>query len=273
MIEIESRPTQPEGKEFVVKNRLAFIDKKIPVYLAPLGIIVLIALWQIVCSVGLVSELTLPSPYIVVTTGWDLIVDGTLWMETKASIVRIFSGYLLGCIAGIVVGILFGISKVSDRIGMPIINLLYPVPKIAILPLIMLWLGIGEISKVTVIAIGVFFPVVYNTYTGVSQTSRLLINVAMTFGANRWDLIRKVILPSSFPMILSGMRISAGTALLLLVSAEMVAAQHGIGAFILLNADLLDIAKVLVGVSVLCVMGILFNQVLAWLEKKLIPWK
>jgi NitT/TauT family transport system permease protein len=157
--------------------------------------------------------------------------------------------------------------------GIPIINALYPIPKIAILPLIMLWLGIGEISKIMVIAIGVFFPVVYNTYTGVTETPRMLINVAITFGANRQELIRKVILPSAFPMVLSGMRIAAGSALLILVSAEMVAAQHGIGSFILMNADLLDISKVMVGVFILCILGMIFNQGLAWVEKKLVPWK
>ena len=260
-------------KRYIVKNKLAFLDKKIPSFYAPLGILFLIGFWQLACSVGLVNELTLPSPYTVFTVGLELVLDGTLWIEIKASLHRIFLGYFIGCLVGIVVGVLFGISKISERIGMPIVNLLYPIPKIAILPLIMLWLGIGEVSKVTVIAIGVFFPMVYNTYMGVSQTNRLLINVAMTFGASRWDLIRKVILPSSFPMVLSGMRISAGTSLLLLVSAEMVAAQHGIGAFVLLNADLLDISKVLVGVSVLCLIGIIINYGLAWLEKKLIPWR
>lgn len=265
--------TAQTTNRYTVKNKLAFLDKEIPKYYAPFGVFGLVAIWQIVCSLGLVSELTLPSPSTIVTVGWELLLDGTLWVEIKASLVRIFLGYTIGCIVGISVGILFGISKLSDRIGMPIVNILYPIPKIAILPLIMLWLGIGEVSKVTVIAIGVFFPIVYNTYMGVSQTNRLLINVAMTYGANRWDLIRKVILPSSFPMVLSGMRISAGTSLLLLVSAEMVAAQHGIGAFVLLNADLLDIPKVLVGVAILCIIGLMFNYVLAWLERKLIPWR
>ena len=91
----------------------------------------------------------------------------------------------------------------------------------------MLWLGIGEISKITVISLAVFFPIAYNTYTGVSQTNRLLINVAITFGATKLDLIRKVIFPSALPMIFAGMRISAGVSLLILVSAEMIAAQHG----------------------------------------------
>ena len=164
-------------------------------------------------------------------------------------------GYAIGCILGVVIGTVLGFSKLGEKLGIPIINILYPIPKISISPLIMLWLGIGEISKITVISLAVFFPIVYNTYTGVSQTNRLLINVAITFGATKLDLIRKVIFPSALPMIFAGMRISAGVSLLILVSAEMIAAQHGIGSFILKNADLLVISKVLVGVLVLCIIG------------------
>jgi len=261
------------NNKYVVKNKLDFLDKKIPLILAPLGILSLFVLWEFVTFMGWISPLSLPRLSNVLKTGWQLLMDGTLWIEVSASLKRIILGYIIGCTAGVTIGILFGMSKISDRIGMPIVNLIYPIPKIAILPLIMLWLGIGEISKVTIIAVGVFFPIVYNTYMGVAQTNRLYINVAMTFGANRLELIRKVIIPSTLPMVLSGMRIAAGTSLLLLVSAEMVAAQHGIGAFVLLNADLLDITKVLVGVGVLCLIGLVVNNGLAWLEKKLIPWR
>lgn len=270
----EFTSSQPAGgyRKSIV-NKVAFLDKKVPRIVAPIGIIALLLVWEGISKSGLVNEFTLPAPSTILRTGWELFADGSLWSEIAASLYRIGLGYFFGCLAGILVGIALGFSKITERIGLPVVNALYPIPKIAILPLIMLWLGIGEVSKVTVIAIGVFFPVVYNTYTGVTQTQRLLINVAVTFGANQQELIRKVILPSSFPMVLSGMRIAAGTALLILVSAEMVAAQHGIGSFILRNADLLDISKVMVGVFILCMLGILFNQGLAWLEKKLIPWR
>ncbi|GAB7388023.1 ABC transporter permease [Bacillaceae bacterium] len=262
-----------QGNRQLIVNRVSFLDKKVPKAVAPLGILTILLLWQGVSMSGLVSEFTLPAPTTILGTGWQLFKDGTLWPEITASLYRIGLGYFFGCLAGIIVGIMLGFSKITEKIGLPIVNALYPVPKIAILPIIMLWLGIGEVSKVTVIAIAVFFPVVYSTYTGVTETQRLLIHVAVIFGAGRKEIIRKVIIPSALPMVLSGMRIAAGTALLILVSAEMVAAQHGIGTFILHNADLLEISKVMVGVFILCILGILINQGLAWVERKLIPWR
>jgi ABC-type nitrate/sulfonate/bicarbonate transport system permease component len=259
--------------KILIKNKASFLDKKFPNYVSLLGVLGILVLWQIVSKSGIVNEFTLPAPTTVLSTAWELISSGALWPEISASLYRIGMGYAIGCILGIIIGILLGFSKLGEKLGMPIINILYPVPKIAILPLIMLWLGIGEISKITVISLAVFFPIVYNTYTGVSQTNRLLLNVAITFGATKLDLIRKVIFPSSLPMIFAGMKISAGVSLLILVSAEMIAAQHGIGSFILKNADLLVISKVLVGVLVLCIIGGLFNFILAKLEKKLIHWK
>jgi ABC-type nitrate/sulfonate/bicarbonate transport system permease component len=260
-------------KKVTIKNKADFLDKKYPNYVSVIGVLGILILWQIVSKSGLVNEFTLPAPTTVLMTARELVSTGTLWPEITASLYRIGMGYAIGCILGIVIGTILGFSKLGEKIGIPIINILYPIPKIAILPLIMLWLGIGEISKITVISLAVFFPIVYNTYTGVSQTNRLLINVAITFGATKLDLIRKVIFPSALPMIFAGMRISAGVSLLILVSAEMIAAQHGIGSFILKNADLLVISKVLVGVLVLCIIGGLFNFVLAQLEKKLVHWK
>jgi ABC-type nitrate/sulfonate/bicarbonate transport system permease component len=264
----ESQPNKQH-----VENRVAFLDRKVSSFIAPLGIFSILLIWQTVSMLGIIDNYLLPAPLTIFQTGWELILDGTLWKETSASLYRIGMGFFFGCLIGVIVGLLLGFSKISEKIGMPIVNTLYPIPKIAILPIIMLWLGIGEVTKITVIAIGVFFPVVYNTFTGVSQTQRLLINVAVTFGASKRDLITKVIMPSSIPMVFSGMRIAAGYALLILVSAEMVAADYGIGAFILHNADLLMTTKVMVGVTVLCIMGIIINQGLAWIERKLIPWR
>ena len=262
-----------QDSKIIIKNKAAFLDKKIPNYVSVVGVIGLLVLWQIVSKSGLVNEFTLPAPTTVLSTAWELITSGLLWPEVSASLYRIVMGYAIGCVLGIAIGIVLGFSKLGEKLGMPVINILYPIPKIAILPLIMLWLGIGEISKITVISLAVFFPMIYNTYTGVTQTNRLLLNVAITFGATKFDLIRKVIFPSALPMIFAAMRISAGVSLLILVSAEMIAAQHGIGAFILKNADLLVISKVLVGVLVLCIIGALFNYILAKLESKFVHWK
>ena len=184
-----------QDSKIIIKNKAAFLDKKIPNYVSVLGVIGLLVLWQIVSKSGLVNEFTLPAPTTVLSTAWELISSGLL-------MARSFGKFVSDCY-GVCNRLYFRnsnrncvrFSKLGEKLGMPVINILYPIPKIAILPLIMLWLGIGEISKITVISLAVFFPMIYNTYTGVTQTNRLLLNVAITFGATKFDLIRKGYIP------------------------------------------------------------------------------
>jgi NitT/TauT family transport system permease protein len=131
------------------------------------------------------------------------------------------------------VGVAVGFFSIAGAVGTPLIAATVPVPKIALLPLLILWLGLGEPSKVAVIALGVFFQMAINTYTGARQADALLVRAAVSFGARLWNVIRKVILPSALPMIFAGLRLGAGTALLLLVAAEMIAVESGIGVLVL----------------------------------------
>jgi NitT/TauT family transport system permease protein len=166
-----------------------------------------------------------------------------------------------------------GFSKLADAMGNPVIYALYPIPKLALLPLIVLWLGIGELSKDLIIALGVFFPVVINTYSGVKNLDPLLIKVAVSFKTTKYNIIRKVILPGAMPVIFAGLKLAAGTALLLLVAAEMIAAKEGIGAMILHYGDLMLTTKLMVGILTLSLMGIILNHFLQWVERRVIPWK
>src|SRR4030095_6440532 len=169
---------------------------------------------------------------------------------------RIALGFGLGALAGVTVGLAIGVFSLLDAIGNPVIAATFPVPKIALLPLLILWLGIGEASKVAVITLGVFFPMAINTYTGVRHADPLLIRAAVSFGAGRWSLVRKVMLPSALPMIFAGLKLGAGTALLLLVAAEMIAASTGIG-FLVLNAqNLMETTTLMVGIVVLSLLGL-----------------
>jgi NitT/TauT family transport system permease protein len=155
----------------------------------------------------------------------------------------------------------------------PIIAATFPIPKIALLPLLILWLGIGEASKVAVVALGVFFPMAINTYSGVRQADPLLIRAAVSFGAGRWSVIRKVILPSALPMVFAGLRLGAGIALLLLVAAEQIAADAGIGFLILQSGNLMETTKLMVGIVVLSLLGVLSHWALSGLERAVIRWR
>ena len=256
-----------------VKFRLAFLERRAPRWSGPVGILTLLSLWQTLCMSGLVSELYLPAPTTILQTGWEMLVSGEIVGNLKASLQRIAWGFAVGSIAGILIGLLTGFSKLAEAVGNPLIYSLYPVPKIALLPLIILWLGIGEVSKISIISLGVFFPVVINTYSGVKNVDPLLIKVAVSYRASRLNIIRKVILPAALPVIFAGLRLAAGTSLLLLVAAEMIAAKEGIGAMVLHYGDLMLTTKLMVGVLVLSLLGLIFNRALEWLERLLIPWK
>ncbi|WP_066288134.1 ABC transporter permease [Bacillus sp. FJAT-29937] len=261
-----------ENKQ-IIKNRVGFLEKKIPTYASVLGITGLLLIWELVCRMNIVPPLFLPAPTAIVTAGWELISSGELMKNLLASLYRIGWGYLLGATVGIIIGLILGFSKWADAIFTPIVYSIYPIPKIALLPLIILWFGIGELPKVAIIALGVFFPVLINTFSGVKSVDQILIKAAVTFGSNHFNVIRKVILPGALPTIFAGLKLAAGTALLLLVSAEMIAAQYGIGAMVLHYGNLMITNKLMVGVLLLSFLGLLFNRVLQWLERKLIPWK
>lgn len=260
-------------KRQIITNRVAFLDKKIPIYASFLGILGVLVIWEIICQLKIVSPLFLPAPSDIIMTGWEMILSGEIADNLLASLFRIVVGYLIGAVIGIIVGLILGFSNWADAIGTPIVYSIYPIPKIALLPLFILWLGIGELSKVTIIALGVFFPVVINTFSGVKNVDQMLIKAAVTFGSSRFNVIRKVILPGSLPMIFAGLKLAAGTSLLLLVSAEMIAAKNGIGSMVLHYGNLMITTKLMFGVLVLSILGLSFNRGLHWLEKRLIPWK
>jgi NitT/TauT family transport system permease protein len=257
----------------IITNRVAFLEQKIPSYTAVLGISGLLVLWELVCRMNIVPPLFLPAPSAILAAAWDMLISGELYENLFASLYRIVAGYAVGAMIGILIGLILGFSRWADAIVTPIVYSIYPIPKIALLPLIILWLGIGEMPKVTIIALGVFFPVVINTYSGVKNVDPMLIKAAVTFGSNHVNVIRKVILPGSLPMIFAGLKLAAGTSLLLLVSAEMIAAKQGIGSMVLHYGNLMITTKLMVGVLLLSLLGLLFNRGLQWLEQKLVPWK
>lgn len=263
---------KPSNRRRVV-DRLAVLAAPQPAWVTPVSIAAILAVWELVCRSGAVSTLFLPAPSAILVTGFTMLNSGEIWVNTKASLYRITAGFVIGSAAGILIGLVTGFSRLAEAVGNPIIHALYPVPKIALLPLIILWLGIGEVSKITIISLGVFFPVVINTYSGVKNIDPLLVKVAVSFRTSRLNIIRKVILPSSLPVIFAGLKLAAGTSLLLLVAAEMIAAKDGLGAMILHYGDLMLTTKLMVGVFSLCFLGILFNHGLNWLEKKMIPWR
>jgi len=237
------------------------------------GFIVIIGLWQAAISLHWVDPVFLPSPAAICTALWSLARSGDLWTNLSTSLMRIGSGWIIGTALGLVVGIGMGLSSVTRAVGMPLVSAIYPIPKIALLPLLILWLGIGEAPKIATIASGVFFPTVIATFSGVDSVPRNLIRMGQSFNMPMSGIIWKIILPSALPGILAGFRISMATALLLVVAAEMIGAQFGIGAFLLTAGNLMQTDNLLAGVVVLSVLGLGMGAVLTMIEKAFLSWR
>lgn len=256
-----------------VTDRTRFLTRREHAIVRAVALAGLVIAWEAFSRLGWVPVLFLPSPLGVLRETVDMLVSGELLVHVVASLKRLALGFAVGGGLGVAVGVAVGFFSLADAVGTPLIAATFPIPKIALLPLLILWLGIGESSKIAVIALGVFFPMAINTATGVRQADPLLVRAAVAFGASRWSVIRKVILPSALPMIFAGLKLGAGTALLLLVAAEMIAVESGIG-FLVLNAgNLMDTTKLMVGIVVLSALGVLSHWGLTRLERIAVPWR
>jgi NitT/TauT family transport system permease protein len=256
-----------------VEDRTRVLVRRDHPALRVLALVGLVVVWEAFARLGWVPVLFLPSPLGVLEELAGMVASGELFVHLGASLQRLALGFVIGGALGVIAGVTVGFFSRAEAVGTPLIAATFPVPKIALLPLLILWLGLGEPSKVAVIALGVFFPMAINTSAGVRQADPLLVRAAVAFGAGRWSVIRKVILPSALPMIFAGLRLAAGTALLLLVAAEMIAVESGIGFLVLQSGNLMATTKLMVGIVVLSLLGVLSHWGLGWLERVALPWR
>jgi ABC-type nitrate/sulfonate/bicarbonate transport system permease component len=233
----------------------------------------ILGVWQAAISTGLVSAVFLPSPWSILLALRDLAVSGDLWRHLSVSLLRIAAGWTLGTAAGLGVGLAIGLQSLARSVGLPLVSALFPIPKIALLPLLILWLGIGEAPKIATIALGVFFPTAIAAASGIDHVPRGLIRMAQSFDMPFAAILAKVVLPGALPSIIAGFRISASTALLLVVAAEMIGAQDGIGAFVLAEGNLMQTDRLMAGVVVLSLLGLGIGTLLSAIEKRLLRWR
>ena len=214
---------QPDGEiaPRPVRFRGAGFTPRAGRYAGWIALALVIGLWQLAGSAGWVNPLFLPAPSAIAVAIYKLALSGALWHHLSYSIMRIGTGWILGTIAGVIVGFAIGLSSLARGVGITFISALFPIPKIALLPLLILWLGIGEEPKIATIALGVFFSTAISVYSGVDAVPRNLIRMAQSFNVPFHAIVRRVIWPGALPSILAGFRITASVALLLVVSAEM----------------------------------------------------
>jgi NitT/TauT family transport system permease protein len=237
------------------------------------GLFLLIAGWQAASWAGLLNPIFLPPPSSIALALVELWASGDAQRHVAASLLRIGGGWIVGTTFGLIVGMAMGIFSLARSAGMPIVSALFPIPKIALLPLLILWFGVGEASQIATIALGVFFPTVVAGYAAVDAVPRNLVRMAQSFGAPPEAILRKVILPGAAPGILSGFRITASIALMLVVSAEMIGARYGVGALVLTAGNLMQTDRLLAGVVMLSIMGLGVGFALSWAERYLLRWR
>ena len=233
----------------------------------------LVLLWQAGAGAGWIDTRFLPPPLAIGQALMQLLRSGELWANLSASLRRLLLGWSVGTAAGIVVGFAVGLSTLARSPGLSVVSALFPIPKIALVPLFIIWFGIGEGSKLATLGLGVFFPTVINTAAGIDALPRGLIRMGQAFGLSRGAILLKVVLPGALPSILSGFRVTSSIAIILLVAAEMIGAEKGIGAFVLQAGNLYDTDNLLAGIVVLSGLGLLVAFVLGRLERWLLDWR
>ena len=237
---------------------------------SPVG---LLLAWEIAARLGVIDVRFFPAPTSIIAELIRLAQSGELIENVLISLQRITLGFLLGGIPAVVIGIVMGISRRVRALVDPLIVATFPIPKSAILPFILLIFGLGEMSKVVMVAIGVFFPVAINSTAGVLQISQIYLDVGKSFKASRWDTFRTIALPGALPFVMTGIKLGAGLALILIAVAEMVGAKSGIGYMIWSAWETFSVAKMYVGLFVIALIGFAVSFLLREVERWVIRWK
>ena len=221
----------------------------------------------------LFNPVLLPGPDAVVRTGIELVRTGELQADILASLSRVIQGFLLAAIGGIVAGTLVARSHILEQLFEPMIELLRPIPPLAFLPMMVLWFGIGEGSKIAFITYAAFFPVFTTTVEGMKFVDPLLLRAASSLGASRRDLFRYVVLPAAMPAIITGLRLSFALSFFVIVAAEFIAADSGLGYLINDARTFFLVSQMLLGAAVIGIIGFIFNTLLRRLENRLLRWR
>lgn len=265
-----ARPTRP-GEIYGVPGQGNTL------WLSVLSVALFLGTWWLITAMGWVRPLFVPSPGAIVAKFFDVWNNGftgtSLIEHILISTARVFGAFLLACAIGLPLGLAMGMSPVMRGLFDPPIEFYRPIPPLAYLPLMIIWFGIGETSKVLLIFLSVFAPVVLGARSGVRSAAIEQIHAAYSFGATRWQVMRYVIMPSALPEILTAMRIGIGFGWTTLVAAEMVAATKGLGYMVLSASQFLQTSVVILGIIIIAVIAVAFDLLVRFLEKRLVPWK
>jgi len=233
----------------------------------------LLAVWEILSRSGIADPRFFPPPSVIVRMLVAMTDSGELPFHIAVSVRRVLLGFALGAVPAVAVGLAMGLARPVRALLMPLVAAIYPIPKIAIYPLIIFYLGIGEASKVSIVALSIFFLVLLNTMAGVLGLDRAYFNIARAYGAGRREIFTTIALPGALPSIFTGLKLGMGFALIVIVGAELLGSDAGIGFLIWRSYQIFAIDQMFVGLLVTAILGWLATISLDWLERLAMPWR
>lgn len=235
--------------------------------------ITLLILWEWVSSQGIVPSYQLPAPSIIYQTLTNMAQSGELIQHVSITVYRVFAGFLLGTFGAVVLGSLVGFYPKIEQIFDPVIQALRSIPSLAWVPLFILWMGIGESSKITMIAVGVFFPVYLNLVSGIKNVDRKLIEVGKMYRLSAFEQVKRIILPASIPSFFVGLRSGLGLGWMFVVASELMGASQGLGYLLVLGQNTLSPETILTSIILFAVIGKLTDWLLKIIEQRFLRWQ
>jgi NitT/TauT family transport system permease protein len=237
------------------------------------SMLVFLAFWELSVALGWVNPLFTSSPSRILRTGAEMFADGSIFYDLQVSGLEFIVGYGMAVVIGVPLGILMGWYGRINAVLDPFVSALYATPRIALLPLVMIWFGIGIASKIAIVFLGAIFPILVNTITGVRTVHADYVKVARSFGANDRQMFLTVALPSSVPLLLTGLRLGLGHALVGIVVGEMYGATHGLGFLIAVSGARFQTDKVMVGIIIIALAGVALTELLRLVERRFEQWR
>jgi ABC-type nitrate/sulfonate/bicarbonate transport system permease component len=234
--------------------------------------ILILVVWELIARAGWVNPFLVPAPSTVLMTLGKLTWNLELFVSLYDSLRRIIAGFAIAVVIGVIVGILMARIQAVETALDPLVELIRPVSPLAIFPLAILWFGIGESSKIFLIALACAFPVILNTYAGVRTIDVNFIRASRSLGASQWEILRRVILPACMPHVFTGLRLAWGIALIVIIAAEMIGGSSGIGYMILDAQQTFRVDRVFAGIVAIGVLGFLTDQGFRYLRRVALPW-
>jgi NitT/TauT family transport system permease protein len=243
------------------------------VVVSTVGLLLLVAAWQLLPELGVVDKTFVPPFNEVISAWWHLLKDGTLWHDTKASLIRALGGFAIAVVIGVPLGLLIGWYRLVAEVLNPVLELFRNTAALSLLPVFILIMGIGESSKIAFVAYACIWPILLNTISGVESVDPLLVKSARSLGLGSFRTFQKVVLPASVPTIFTGIRLAGSFSLLVLIAAELVGANSGLGFLITYSQQNFAIPNMYAAIITISMIGIVLNQVLLLLERHFSTWK